>query len=92
MIDEELEEARRLRNAVEALPFPANLGAFIDELADEMGDAVAANFFEGGETVTYRDMARRTRLHWLNVRGGSPRLRQCLLHYPDRVQNSENSA
>ena len=36
--------------------------------------------------------ARRTRLHWLNVRGGSPRLRQCLLHYPDRVQNSENSA
>jgi len=61
MIDEELEEARRLRNAVEALPFPANLGAFIDELADEMGDAVAANFFEGGETVTYRDMARRTR-------------------------------
>ena len=36
--------------------------------------------------------ARRTRLHWLNVRGGSPRLRQCLLHYPDRVQDSENSA
>lgn len=36
--------------------------------------------------------ARRTRLHWLNVRGGSARLRQCLLHYPDRVQDSENSA
>lgn len=36
--------------------------------------------------------ARRTRLHWLNVRGGSPRLRQCLLHYPDRLQDSENSA
>ena len=36
--------------------------------------------------------ARRTRLHWVNVKGGSPRLRQCLLHYPDRVQDSENSA
>ena len=36
--------------------------------------------------------ARRTRLHWINVRSGSPRLRQCLLHYPDQVQNSESSA
>ncbi len=61
MIDDELEEARSLRAAVEALPFPANLGAFIDELADEMGDAVAANFFEGGETITYREMAAGTR-------------------------------
>jgi len=61
MIDDELEEARSLRAAVEALPFPANLGAFIDELADEMGDAVAANFFDGGETITYREMAARTR-------------------------------
>ena len=36
--------------------------------------------------------ARRTRLHWINKKGGSPRLRQCLLHYPDRVQDSEKSA
>ena len=36
--------------------------------------------------------ARRTRLHWINVRGGSPRLRQCLLHYPGQVPTSENSA
>ena len=36
--------------------------------------------------------ARRTRLHWINIKGGSPRLRQCLLHYPDRVQDSEKSA
>ena len=36
--------------------------------------------------------ARRTRLHWINVKGGSARLRQCLLHYPDHVQDSESSA
>ena len=36
--------------------------------------------------------ARRTRLHWINVKGGSARLRQCLLHYSDQVQDSEDSA
>lgn len=36
--------------------------------------------------------ARRTRLHWINVKGGSPRLRQCLSHYPDQAQDSEKTA
>ena len=36
--------------------------------------------------------ARRTRLRWINVKGGSARLRQCLLHYSDQVQDSEDSA
>ncbi|MCZ0736240.1 class I adenylate-forming enzyme family protein [Phreatobacter sp. AB_2022a] len=61
MSDQELDEALRLRAEVEGLPFPVNLGAFVDDAAREMGDAIAANFFEGGEFLTYRDIAARTR-------------------------------
>lgn len=61
MSDQELDEALRLRAEVEGLPFPVNLGAFVDDAAREMGDAIAANFFEGGELLTYHDIAARTR-------------------------------
>lgn len=33
--------------------------------------------------------AHRIRLRWINIKGGSPRLRKCLLHYPDHLQNPE---
>lgn len=36
--------------------------------------------------------ARRARLHWLNVKGGSPRLRQCLAQYPGATQELQYSA
>ncbi len=35
---------------------------------------------------------RRERLRWLNVKGGSPRLRQCLMNYTDLPQERQGSA
>ena len=36
--------------------------------------------------------ARRARLRWLNVKGGSPRLRQCLTKYNDASKDQQESA
>ncbi|HZF62768.1 MAG TPA: hypothetical protein VEZ52_14265 [Desulfovibrio sp.] len=36
--------------------------------------------------------ARRARLRWLNVKGGSPRLRQCLTKYADASKDQQESA
>jgi len=60
-MDRELQEAADLRSLIEAEPFPRNLAAFIDGCADEMGDAPAANFFEAGIVLSYRDLAEKTR-------------------------------
>ncbi len=46
-----LEERRR---RLEAEPLPANIGALLDEAAAEVPDHAAWNFFERGETITYR--------------------------------------
>lgn len=54
-------EAARIRAEVEAEPFPRNIAAFIDAAAAEMGDAPAADFFEAGVVLSYRDIARTTR-------------------------------
>lgn len=60
-MDRELQEAAELRALIEAEPFPRNLAAFIDASAAEMGDAPAANFFEAGIVLSYRDLAEKTR-------------------------------
>jgi crotonobetaine/carnitine-CoA ligase len=60
-MDKELQDAARLRAEVEAEPFPRNLGAYIDSLAEEMGDAPAANFFDAGAVLSYREIADTTR-------------------------------
>jgi crotonobetaine/carnitine-CoA ligase len=60
-MDSELEEAQALRAACEAEPFHANIPAFIDARAAEMGDAIAANFFEEGVTLSYRQIADQSR-------------------------------
>ena len=60
-MDKELQDAARLRAEVEADPFVRNLGAYLDGLAQEMGDAPAANFFEAGTVLSYREIADRTR-------------------------------
>ena len=60
-MDKELQDAARLRAEVEAEPFVRNLGAYLDGLAQEMGDAPAANFFEAGTVLSYREIADRTR-------------------------------
>jgi acyl-CoA synthetase (AMP-forming)/AMP-acid ligase II len=60
-MDKELQEAAKLRATIEAEPFPRNLAAYIDGLADEMGDAVAANFFDAGVKLSYREIADKTR-------------------------------
>lgn len=49
-------EERRRR--IEAEPLPENIGALIDEAADAAGDQILWNFFESGETITYREMRR----------------------------------
>ena len=56
-MDSELEEAQALRAACEAEPFAANIPAFIDARAAEMGDAVAAHFIEDGTELSYRRIA-----------------------------------
>jgi Predicted permeases len=33
--------------------------------------------------------AHRVRLHWINIKGGSPRLRKCLSNYPDHLKNPD---
>lgn len=60
-MDRELQEAADLRALIEAEPFPRNLAAFLDGCADEMGDAPAANFFEAGIVLSYRELSERTR-------------------------------
>jgi crotonobetaine/carnitine-CoA ligase len=60
--DEVLAEAvtpyEERRNRIEAEPLPGNIGALIDEAAQAAGDQVLWNFFETGETITYREMRR----------------------------------
>jgi crotonobetaine/carnitine-CoA ligase len=51
-----VEERRRL---IEAEPLPANIGALLDEAAAAVPDQLAWNFFESGETATYRDALGR---------------------------------
>ena len=51
-----MEERRR---RIEAEPLPANIGALLDQAASETPDQVAWNFFESGETVTYRALRAR---------------------------------
>lgn len=60
-MDDELLAAQALRVACEAEPFAANIPAFIEARAAEMGDAIAANFFEDGTTLTYAEIAETTR-------------------------------
>jgi hypothetical protein len=60
-MDRELQEAAELRALIEAEPLPRNLAAFIDACATEQGDAPAANFFEAGIVISYRDLAEKTR-------------------------------
>jgi acyl-CoA synthetase (AMP-forming)/AMP-acid ligase II len=60
-MDKELQDAARLRAEIEEEPFVRNLGAYIDGLAEEMGDAVAANFFDEGTVLSYREIADTTR-------------------------------
>ncbi|MBD2749190.1 AMP-binding protein [Microvirga sp. BT688] len=60
-MDEELRAAAELRAMIEAEPFPRNLPAFVDACAAELGDAPAANFFEAGVTLSYRELAAKTR-------------------------------
>ncbi|GAA0332782.1 class I adenylate-forming enzyme family protein [Sphingomonas oligophenolica] len=47
------------RAQIEAEPLPENLGALLDEAAAEAPDTVALNFFEDGETLTYRELQAR---------------------------------
>jgi crotonobetaine/carnitine-CoA ligase len=49
-------DQRRL--AIEADPLPANIGQLLDQAAAEAGDTLAWNFFESGETITYRQLVR----------------------------------
>jgi crotonobetaine/carnitine-CoA ligase len=60
-MDKELQDAAQLRAQIEAEPFPANLAAFVDACAAALGDAPAANFFEAGTVLSYREIAERTR-------------------------------
>lgn len=46
---------------IEAEPLPANIGTLLNDAAAEIPDQLAWNFFESGETATYRDL--RTRVH-----------------------------
>lgn len=44
------------RQAIEADSLPLNIGALLDQAAAEAGDRLAWNFFETGETITYRQL------------------------------------
>jgi acyl-coenzyme A synthetase/AMP-(fatty) acid ligase len=55
---------------LESEPLPANVGALLDEAVAEAGDAEAWNFFEGGGSLSYRDLRDEVNvtanalLHW----------------------------
>lgn len=44
------------QEAIEADPFPPNVGALLDQAAAEVGDQPAWNFFEAGTVTTYRQL------------------------------------
>ncbi|MEZ5776481.1 MAG: AMP-binding protein [Hyphomicrobiaceae bacterium] len=41
---------------IEAEPLPANIGALLDQAAEEAGDHPAIDFFEAGRALTYRQL------------------------------------
>lgn len=47
------------RARIEAEPLPANLGALLDEAVEEAPDVTVLNFFDEGETITYRELKVR---------------------------------
>ena len=64
------------RHRIEQVTLPANMGAFVDEVAERFADDRAWYFFERGEDLTYREMRKyvdRTAnaLRGLGVRKGS---------------------
>ena len=66
-----LEERRR---RIESEPLPANIAAILDQAAAEAPEQIAWNFFESGETITYRALGRR--VNRLAQRHGAGRHRQ----------------
>ncbi|MEN2793252.1 class I adenylate-forming enzyme family protein [Sphingomonas oligophenolica] len=59
MLSQKVPPYSERRAQIEAEPLPENLGALLDEAAAEAPDTVALNFFEDGETLTYRELQAR---------------------------------
>jgi acyl-CoA synthetase (AMP-forming)/AMP-acid ligase II len=53
-------QAAALRKRVEAMDLPENMASLLDEKAAKLGDAIAANFFDDGVEVSYRELAEKT--------------------------------
>lgn len=52
-------EIEPIRNEIEAMELPESLGAFVRERADTMGNAQLGNWFDAGESLTYRELDQR---------------------------------
>ncbi|MCC7273405.1 MAG: AMP-binding protein [Alphaproteobacteria bacterium] len=71
-----LEQVAALRARIEATPFAANIGAFVDEAAARNGDNALWTFFEDGRTATYAEAKAAIDrmaevLHHVGVRQGA---------------------
>ncbi len=59
-IDPGVVEMEAMRARVEEQNFPENLGALIANCADKFGDQIAANWFDAGITLTYKQLHTRS--------------------------------
>ncbi len=55
-LDPGVAETRRLREKLEAMNLSLSIGSFVKERASALGDRPAANWFEAGITLSYRDL------------------------------------
>ena len=49
-------QAEQLRRNISALELPANIGLFVQELANKFGDKKACEFIENGEGLSYKQL------------------------------------
>ena len=60
VLDQPVKPVRERIREIENTPLPANLGELLDRAALEVPDKLAWNFFETGETITYKALGSRS--------------------------------
>jgi acyl-CoA synthetase (AMP-forming)/AMP-acid ligase II len=58
VLSEQIPSVDERRRTIERTPLPVNIGALIDAASADVPDRQVWNFFESGETLTYRELHR----------------------------------
>ncbi len=62
VLDQPVKPVQERIREIENTPIAANLGELLDRAAVEKPDTLAWNFFESGETITYKDLGHRSEM------------------------------